>query len=448
MYTYDGLQRVVNTAYPDGGNSQVDYGGSSVPEVITTTVQASPSPNQVSSTKLDGLGRTITSISANGATTQTTYDSRGRVHSVSNPYFTTSDPTNGLTTYTYDALNRLVKQVDSDNTSAKLWSYIGSTVKSTDEDGNQWQRTSDALGRLSQVLEPNGSTQTPSLETDYQYDALNDLMSVNQKGASGDVARTRAFTYNGLSELVTSANPETGTVCYGVWSGSTCINGYDADGNLVAKTDPRNITTYYAYDNLNRLISKTFSSNAPAGSVASCYLFDTSTNGIGRLRSDWTQSGSSCPGSPPAAPGYQSLRVIGAYDAVGRVVSEQQCTLGFCSSAAPPALPAPNCSAISALNGLSYCYDLAGNLTAYTNGLNSTAFPLQSMMFSQGFDAAAQLSTVSNSLYGTQLPVNLFGASARTSWGALQNWFLGSKLNVNMTYDNRLRVTSETATHR
>jgi len=37
-----------------------------------------------------------------------------------------------------------------------------------------------------------------------------------------------------------------------------CLNGYDANGNLGAKTDARGIKIAYQYDVLNRLLSKTY----------------------------------------------------------------------------------------------------------------------------------------------------------------------------------------------
>ena len=48
-----------------------------------------------------------------------------------------------------------------------------------------------------------------TLETDYTYDLLADLLSVNQLGASGDAARYRTFTYDSLSRLTNACNPET-----------------------------------------------------------------------------------------------------------------------------------------------------------------------------------------------------------------------------------------------
>jgi YD repeat-containing protein len=86
----------------------------------------------------------------------------------------------------------------------------------------------------------------PTLETVYGYDALNNLVSVNQKGTSSETPRIRVFVYDSLSRLTSSTNPETGTIGY----------GYGANGNMTSKTDARGVTTSYIYDSLNRLTSK------------------------------------------------------------------------------------------------------------------------------------------------------------------------------------------------
>ena len=70
-----------------------------------------------------------------------------------------------------------------------------------DETGSHWQWVYDSLGRLTETLEEGPVTKTLTLETDYTYDLLDDLLSVNQKGASGDTARYRTFTYDSLSRL-------------------------------------------------------------------------------------------------------------------------------------------------------------------------------------------------------------------------------------------------------
>jgi YD repeat-containing protein len=339
----------------------------------------------------------------------TTYDNLGRVASVSNPYQNTSELTYGITSYSYDALGRKILQCQPDNgtpsnactagSSYLQWGYTGNIVTFTDENRHSWQRASDGLGRLQKVVEPNGAA------TYYTYDARDNLTCAAQDGGSGGAFtscsaapaswRPRTFAYDSLSRLITARNPETGTVCYGTLSGGTCNSGYDANGNLGSKTDARGVTTSYSYDALNRWLSKTYS-NAPAGTVSSCYQYDTAANGVGRLASEWTKTG----GCTSAAT-YQSLRVVGGYDSMGRVVSEQQCVAGYCTSNTAPSAPAPNCTSLGSSVGLQYCYDLAGDLLAYSNGVTTqaagTTYPQHALLFSQTFDAAGRRLSVDSS---------------------------------------------------
>jgi YD repeat-containing protein len=302
---------------------------------------------------------------------------------------------------------------------------------------NATQHTADALGRLTRIVEPG------NLTTNYSYDALSNLLSISQLGnSSSDTPRTRTFTYDSLSRLIQSYNPETGWICYGQWSGGNCVNGYDPNGNLLFKTDARGVTTNYTYDNLNRLVAKTYSPNAPAGSLSSCYAFDTATNGIGRLAAEWTKAGSCTTTS-----GYQTMRQYLAYDSMGRLWNEQQCVLGHCTSG-----PTPPCAASGNIAPYyqTYCYDLAGNMTWNVNGVSNVPnVPgANTIGFSYTYDAAGRLSTLGSTWSDGLHPSPLFTADPTSGYspaGALQNLTLGNSISVIKTYDNRLRATGETA---
>jgi YD repeat-containing protein len=460
-YTYDTMHRVSGITHPDGGQTTkcyTDVGGSictqaSAPYSIYQSVTATPSPTISSHVALDGLGRKISETLASGAVITTNYDVMGRVASVSNPYSSSSNPTS-YTTYTYDSLGRKTIQTNSDQ-SKEYWCYngvisnqpssaclahiggqTGTWVDSTDENGNQWQRTSDALGRLTEVVEPNGASQTPTMETDYGYDAQNNLLSVKQlgggSGSSGAVSRS--FTYDSLSRLLTATNPETSNVRY----------TYDTNGNVATKTDARGITTSYYYDALNRLYCKSY--NDASNTPSSWYLYDLSpTNGKGRLSAEWTQFGA-CTSTPPASEptsGFLSKRSILAYDPMGRITSEQQYTW------------ANQAQASKTPYSLAYTYDLAGNLKTSTSGVGPAATPI---IFTNSYNGAGQLQQLTsnwtnNSLYPSILfsplatPSTALCPNSSTTqyapFGGLLNAQFGSGIALNRTYDNRLRTSSE-----
>lgn len=360
-------------------------------------------------TRKDGFGRVTDVINPVGATVHTTYDSVGNVASVSNPYFSMGDPTYGITSFAYDALGRKTLQCDPDNGTGssecigkaafREWTYNGNTVTVQDEAGVQSQQTIDALGRLTNVVEPG------SLSTDYTYDNLGNLQSVNQKGASGDTPRARNFSYDSLSHLVTSTNPETGTICYGLWSSNGCSSGYDLNGNLRYKTDARGITTTFDYDALNRLTSKT----ASDGSFNYSYLYDESghSNSIGRL----TTSSNNINGGETYS-----------YDAMGRVSQESYCVPTDCSLA----------------KNVLTTYDLAGNLATLTYPDGRT--------ITRRFDSAGRLSSITytawnenshNSPYLTVATTNGYDPASH-----LINATMGNNVALAAQYDNRERLGS------
>jgi YD repeat-containing protein len=88
-------------------------------------------------------------------------------------------------------------------------------------------------------------------------------------------------------------------------------------------------------------------------------------------------------------------------------------------------------------------YDKAGNLTYYKNEIDS-------IELNNSYDPAGRLYTIDSSLSGTQhpsYPANLLTNLSFTPAGSIRGMNLGANLNVNRTYDNRLRITSQTVTH-
>jgi len=110
------------------------------------------------------------------------------------------------------------------------------------------------------------SLNTPAV-TRYTYDALGNLLCSVQKStdttpfstcaAASATWRPRSFTYDSLSRMLTSTNPEVGTLTY----------TYDANSNVSTKKDARNITTTYGYDVLNRNLSASYSNGDPGVTV-------------------------------------------------------------------------------------------------------------------------------------------------------------------------------------
>ena len=225
------------------------------------------------------LGRTIQSrttvptstCSGNYAYVDTTYDNEGRKASVSNTYCTTGDSTYGVTTTRYDPLDRVCLVTPQDGTTVGgtacptipptndiFTTYSDSNslhalcTTVSDQAGKSRKSCSDGLGRMEYVFEDPGSS---NYETDYSYNALDDLTSVLQSSS-----RSRSFTYDSLSRPAASRQSlRSGTLNY----------TYDDNGNMSTKVAPQanqtgssTTTTTYCYDTMNRITQKRYASGS------------------------------------------------------------------------------------------------------------------------------------------------------------------------------------------
>jgi RHS repeat-associated protein len=452
----DGLRRLGQVNYPDGGETTYCY-NDTPPQPTVTSNRMITSPNQfvTSVATMDGMGHVIKTVVGpdpvdcpNGNRTDTTYDGLGRVYTISNPYCSTIDPTNGLTTYAYDALGRTTSVTHPDG-AAILTSYTGRATQVQDE-GNGTQRVTrisqvDGLGRLTYLCEvaagpfvgsggtssssligQNGAPATCGLDfpgtgflTTYQYDALDNLFQVNQ----GTMA-PRKFNYDSLSRLKSSANPESNTSVLPSVTTVPTSYSYDANGNLSSKTAPApnqngtlTVTTNYTYDALNRMTAKSYSGGT---TTAATFLYDSptgqynisSTNPVGRL----VQATSGC------------SFTLNSYDAMGRVTFQVQQTPITCDTG-------------YGYYRQSYNYDLLGDLKSFTNGMFQT--------FTYGYNGVARLSSVTSSVTtdagGNPLPTNLMSSAHYNALGSITSDTLADSESESWAYNNRGWLTSQSS---
>jgi RHS repeat-associated protein len=257
-YKYvDNLARLTETDSPDGGVTSVSYNDSaynpSTPSPsVTTTKKINGTTNLVAVSAMDGLGhvlnKLVTSDPQGTIHVDTAYDGLGRVYTVSNPYRSGTDPTtsSGTTTYIYDALGRKCVEIPQDGTAVSsntcptsapakdlFTLYLGPTTTVTDQTGKKRQSTTDGLSRLTQVVEDPGGL---GYITNYTTDTLGNLKQIVQNGS-----HTRTFTYDSLSRLLCSSNPENSfaacpTSATTAYTPGTVGYAYDADSNVATKT--------------------------------------------------------------------------------------------------------------------------------------------------------------------------------------------------------------------
>jgi YD repeat-containing protein len=335
----DPLYRLKQITHADGGTISYAYNtGASLPWNVTTTVAVNSTESASSENILDGLGRVVQSqnLADPGGIdyVATTYNKLGQVYTVSNSYRTTTDPTYGLFTYGYDALGRVTSINQPDNSNIYR-TYSNRAIEVQQYPAQMNKETiyqSDGLGRLQYVCEVTGVTQQGSqgsptscgldiagsgFETAYTYDALGNVL------ATTNSTNNRTFTYDGLSRLTSSIEPELNQ--------NAVQYSYDTQmaGDLYRRIAPApnqsgttTVTTTYTHDTLHRFTAVTYSDGStPWTTLAydqSSNWTSNISNGKGRLTGAFVcPSGTSGPTCGTTNP--STIGTIFSYDPVGRV---------------------------------------------------------------------------------------------------------------------------------
>jgi YD repeat-containing protein len=369
---YDSLDRRTSSQLPNGGWTGLNYASSDkqVDSYIgITTAFATPwtscSSCRHNRVSLDSQGRLLHSYLMSDPDGQTevdaAYDANGRTQSFSNPYRSTSDPTYGLETPSYDGVDRVTQIKHADSNIAKT--YYGASVGNNggassqlcssstyglgyptlfvDEIGNKRQTWTDGLGRTIEADEPNSSG-TLSVNTCYAFDLNNNATGVLSAGGSQLICNSstfsRCFSYDLLSRPTAVTTPEGGTVNY----------NYDSGGHLISIVEPapnqtgsNTVTITFGFDALNRVTSKTYSDTTPtvkygydSSSLTGCTTAPptiTITNGKGHRTAMCDSSGAAA----------------WSYDAAGNIVTEGRTIAGQTKT-------------------ISYAYNLDGSLKTLT----------------------------------------------------------------------------------
>jgi RHS repeat-associated protein len=399
-FTYDSLWRLASVSHPDGGLDTITRQESVYPFSATLTKAITSAMNYVTTNVFDGMGREaqsqVTSDPQGTVYTDTTYDADGRKASVSNPYRTKTEPTYGVTSFIYDGIGRTCVVVPPDGTAVSgstcpatqpsndtFTTYLGNTTTVTDQQVKSRKSQTDGLGRLTMVWE---DPSVLNYETDYTYDALDNLATVVQGGS-----RNRSFVFDSLKHMTSSANPEAGTVAY----------TYDADSNVITKADARSITITYTYDVLNRMLGRTYSNSDPSVAYtydqATCLAGETSCYNVGRRT------------SVTDAAGWEGF----SYDKMGREWAEQRTTNSITKTT-------------------SYTYNLDGSLATLTYPSGRTITHAYSGA-ARPVSAIDSANSINYATLGTYAPQ---GAPASLTLGQAGS-FAG--INFTATYNTRLQ---------
>ncbi|HMU08688.1 MAG TPA: RHS repeat-associated core domain-containing protein [Ferruginibacter sp.] len=242
---YDSLDRLKKITDPLGNSYLLLYDRNS--NITSVTDRNGFTSNYT----YDSLDRVKTMTDNNGFTVTRTYDAAGNIISL-------KDQNNNITSYVYDNLNRvnrvtypdsrymeytynnkgniIVKRL-TDGTSINFtYDSLNRVISKTLPDGHVYSYTYDGLGR---VLSAANNTGTVTIA----YDALNRVVSETYNG------RTVNYAYNIAGRTQTTIYPDSTAV----------TKNFDTRNRLLSLSRNNTILVSYQYNNLNKVIAKTFS---------------------------------------------------------------------------------------------------------------------------------------------------------------------------------------------
>ncbi|MBC5764484.1 RHS repeat-associated core domain-containing protein [Ramlibacter albus] len=236
--TYDSFgnvltQTVTDTATGESRTWGWAYGANNLPATATDP------KGGVWTFSYDSFGNRTGLRDPLGQVTSWTYDDADRVISQ-------TDPTGLVTRYAYDLLGRVVTQERSGEVTRFAYTLAGQLASATLPNGYTVTYTYDAAQRLIGVVDSNGAVIA------YTLDREGNRVRQEVKDAGGNIAQATSIVINALNQV---AQLQGG-------SGQATQFGYDANGELVAETDPLNQTTTQSLDALHRPTVTTLADNA------------------------------------------------------------------------------------------------------------------------------------------------------------------------------------------
>jgi YD repeat-containing protein/autotransporter-associated beta strand protein len=373
-FTFDALGRKTSETSPDpdGAGPLPAIVATYAYDVVGNLVSTTLGDGRITRSVSDKRQREVRRTAADGTFTLVSYDPAGNKA-------TETDAQGRITRYVYDARNRLVAAISPDGTTTRLRLDGGGRIVATlDQAGATTTYAYDKLGRKTRetLSDPDGTGPLAAPSSAWGYDSRGNLQFVTpsfvgQSGiTAGDAAWSTHYEYDALGRKTkqTQADPDGA----GPLARPITTFSYDADGNLLAVTDPRGFTTTYAYDNLGRRITET--SADPDGTGPLVALVRRSVyDRAGNLRFEVAPGG--------ASEADVSFTTEHVYDALNReirtILPDPDGPTG------PLGRPTPTrafnasgflASTTDALGRTtSYAYDKLGRVLSVTNALGATA---------------------------------------------------------------------------
>jgi RHS repeat-associated protein len=266
-YQYDASGNLLSVTMPNGGTTTYQYDALNRVQKLTTPI------GTVTTYGYDKKDNVTSRLDPNGVTTTYVYDALSRVAARSGG----SDPlayaydkvgnllslrnNNTTLTYVYDADNRVIQTRTSASnfqpttTISFTYNANGQRTAMTDPTGGVTSYSYDPAARLVSIQDP------ASQAFGFNYDGL-----LRRTGMTGPSGHTVAYSYDAAGRLSAISDQAP--------AGSLALSyTHDANGNILSKSDG-NGSHIYGYDPLYRLISATH----PAGQTTEAYAYDSVGN--------------------------------------------------------------------------------------------------------------------------------------------------------------------------
>jgi RHS repeat-associated protein len=397
--TYDAYGKLTQMTDPNGLRTSYLYyiAYDYLARLITTTQTPPTGTARITQYSYNQAGGDLVSVSLPDGTkfiySYNTARQLSRVTDNGGNYITYSHDGKGnrISEYTYNPTNVMVRQLD-------LTYDIRNHVSSINAAGSLTQQINDAVGNLTQQIDPNNNPPTTN-----SFDALNRLaQTLNSLSGTTSYAydpngrlqqvvapnnTTTQYQYDDLGNLLQETSADRGTTAY----------TYDNAGNVTSISDARGIMATYAYDALNRVTSI----NYPGTTEDVTYTYDSGTGctaGIGRLCQVVDASGTTQ---------Y-------SYNVFGNILTQSETELGIVYTT-------------------SYTYDAADRIKTIT-------YP-DNRLVTYTRDSLGRITSVSATVSG--VAKTLASAQTYRADGLLLTQSYGNGLNETRTYDLQGRLTNQ-----
>ncbi|WP_421696613.1 RHS repeat-associated core domain-containing protein [Aestuariivirga sp.] len=407
LYSYDALCRETHRQMPGGYEEWRAYNEFGLPGPQHVVVITSPAGGQSARRwhwrYFDGFGRDYFIVTSGSTEAQSGrviediyFNQRGQIATVSAPHLVPD--TAYWTQYSYDKLGRLTQSVNPDGSTRATSYSLGASnstdvlnATQTDEIGHQTIETVNAEGQRIRRTRMNGPS---PVVTQYQRDALGHIVRVVDP-----LSNQWSYAYDGLGRRTRVEDPD-----LGVWT-----YAYDNASRLTSQTDAKGQVTSLTYDELSRLRVKTVTT--AAGAETTTNLYDEPRAGFYNLNQLT---------SATRTAGGKRFSQLFNYDLAGRLVdrrisSSDRKVIGVVGYDYWPDGTIKRKQMMDGRWSGLYLYDTAGHLTSIANANTPSATEPAQFISSIQYNARGQTMSID---YGG-------GASSRYSYNDLRGFLTG-----------------------